>query len=466
MSTPAPAAAPAPSPGMPPARAGAQARPVIPAPGSPPGTGNAPAPARVVGRRRTWLREQFEGTPGRMRSVGALVALACLLFGLVGAATLWSGSQALGRASASTEQIVRVQAIYADILRADADATNAFLVGGNEDPAQRADYEASMKRVAATLAIAAREQRADGAALAALNAEVQSYAALVEQARAYNRQGLPVGAQYQTQASDRLRGSGVPIIQSLLEQNTARAQGEFGSATTMLPLIGTGALALGGLVWASLWLARRTHRRINVGLAAATAGVLAALVAGLVVLGGLRTEVSRIQANQFAGTLALTTARSAAYDAKANESLGLIARGQAAAKREPAFTANVNVVNGALIAAAATRWPTEAGSSTALSTGWQAYLREHARVRTLDDGGTWDEAVALATAADQGTRPAFATYEKQVTTAVDAFQQALVADVAAPSSRSLVTALAVLLGGLAAALLATRGIAKRVEEYR
>ncbi len=459
-----PATAPPPPQSAPPAAALAAA--VAPRPRTAIAVPAAGSPAPTSGRLRNWLRGQVSGTPGRMRLVGAAASLAAILFGIVGATSLWSSSGSIDRAAANTDQIVRVQAIYADILRADADATNAFLVGGNEDPAQRADYEAAMKRVSSTLTIAAREQRADGAALAALNTEVQSYAALVEQARSYNRQGLPVGAQYQTQASDQLRDRAAPILESLLTANTDRARLEFGSASSLLALNTTGLLALGALVAASVWLARRTRRYLNVGLGAAFVAVLAAYLAGLVVLGGIAAEVRRVSDNQFAGTLALTTARTAAYDAKANESLGLIARGQAKAKREPAWQTSSTKVNDQLGALRQQRWYGGDGDATVLVNTWAAYAAEHAKVRALDDGGDWDGAVAATTTADKGTRAAFAAFEKVSAKALDGYEKSLSGDIAAPSGKAMTMAVVLLLTGLAAAGLTTRGIAKRVEEYR
>ena len=48
------------------------------------------------------------------------------------------------------------------------------------------------------IAQAAQHQPADGDALAALNQSLVSYTSQVEQARANNRQALPIGAQYYT----------------------------------------------------------------------------------------------------------------------------------------------------------------------------------------------------------------------------------------------------------------------------
>ena len=101
-----------------------------------------------------------------------------------------------------------MQKIQTNLLSADATATNAFLVGGLEPPAQRASYDQAMTTPARLIAEAAQAQPADAEALAALNQELVSYAAAIEQARANNRQGLPVGAQYLRNASAQLRADG------------------------------------------------------------------------------------------------------------------------------------------------------------------------------------------------------------------------------------------------------------------
>ena len=423
----------------------------------------APAKARVG----TWVRGKASGTPGRMRLFGALVAIAAIVFGLAGAWNLWSSAQALGRAGATTDQVVRVQSIYADVLRADADASNAFLVGGLEDPAQRADYEAAIKRAATTITAAASAQPADGVALAALNSALQDYAALVERARAENRQGLPIGVTYMTSASSGLRTTAVPILEALLQANTERSRGELGAASSSWPTLVAGVLAVLVLGLVSIWLARRTHRYLNSGLAGATVAVLVALIFGLVVFNGIGSDAKRVADNQLAGTLALTSARTAAFDARANESLGLIRRGQAGPfetlwkARDAEVTARLKALVGRV------SWYGGSGTNaSALSTAWAAYEKAHAEVRTLDDGGSWDAAVAKATTATESPRTTFDAFQAASATAVDGFQSALTGDIEGPTTKARIAALVLLLAGLAAAVLSTRGIAQRVEEYR
>ena len=79
--------------------------------------------------------------------------------------------------------------------------------------------QGAMARVASGIAEAAAAQPADGKALGVLAERVQTYAALVEQARSNNRLGLPVGAQYLTQASAGLRSDAIPIVTQVVQTN-------------------------------------------------------------------------------------------------------------------------------------------------------------------------------------------------------------------------------------------------------
>ena len=81
------------------------------------------------------------------------------------------------RAAANTDQLVRVQAIQTHVVQADADATNAFLVGGPgaAGPACRL-HRGHRVGLAAHRARPPSSQPADGPALGALNQALVSYA--------------------------------------------------------------------------------------------------------------------------------------------------------------------------------------------------------------------------------------------------------------------------------------------------
>ena len=357
----------------------------------------AAAPAPAIPRARSAVSGALEGTPGRMRVLAFVAALVAAAFGLVGAMSLWSSAGALERADHNTAQVLRVQNIYADLVRADAAATSSFLVGGIEDPAQRADYDASMDRVAKGIADAADAQPADSEALGALNAAVQDYASTIEEARVYNRQGQPVGAQYLSNASDTLRAQILPIVDTLITANKARANAEF-DASSRLPvliLVGLGALAV--LVLVMVWLARRTHRYLNPSMFVGTLVVLLAIGIGAVTVGWVGSRVQNVRSTDFAYTVALASARSAAFDAKSNESLTLIKRGSGAAYETEWQKQSANVEQ--LLKSLDSR------TRDTLQAAWTAYADAHEAIRGLDDGGNWDQAVtaALATGEDPAT---------------------------------------------------------------
>ena len=283
----------------PPVAARAGARPPVPGP-----TGVATAFPRSSGA----LGSALEGTPGRMRVLGFVGALAAAVFGLVGAMSLWSSAGALQRADHNTAQVVRIQGIYADLVRADADGTNSFLVGGIEDPDKRADYDASMGRVATGIAAAAEAQPADSDALGVLNGKVQTYASTVEQARVYNRQGLPIGATYLSNASATLRSDILPIVKNLVDANKARADTEFDASSRLLTLVLVGLAVLAVLALVTIWLARRTHRYVNPSLFVGTLVVLAALAVGIVTLAGVGSQVQKVRNSDFRYTVKLANA--------------------------------------------------------------------------------------------------------------------------------------------------------------
>lgn len=416
------------------------------------------------------LRSAVHGTPGRMRLVAAIVVLAAAVFGVVGAQTLWTSSAALARADHNTTQVVRVQSIYADLLRADADATNGFLAGGLENGAQRTDYDGAITRVAKTIAQAAQAQPADGDALGALNQQFQAYTSLVEQARAYNRQGLPIGATYLARASAGLRSGALPIVEALTQANTARTTDEFTLSTRGVWLAATGAVALVVMLGGLVWLARRSHRYLNVPIVVGLVLVLVALVVGASTLSQVGDRISAVRGSVFQGTLDLATIRSAAYAAKADESLTLIQRGSGQASQADWVVQSALVEK--TIAGLAADGLSEAGP---LSTAWKSYETKHVAIRTTDDGGDYAGAVKAAiaaptpagaqvdTASVNGTFDVFTT---ATDTALAKYQGLTSERLLAPRGGVTTGGWALLLICLVSAGLALRGFGQRLEEYR
>ena len=431
----------------------------------PPLAGQTTVPPTVAGRfseLTTSFRRSMSGTPGRLRVLALLAVVVSLVFAIAAFSTFGSTDDALRRGEANTTQLVRIQAINTNLVRADANATNAFLVGGLERADQRADYTSSLEQASRLIAEAAMAQPADGPALGVLNSSLLTYASLIEQARATNRQALPVGAQYLREASSGLRSDALPILGALVKANEARVNAEFDSATgASAALIFSGLLALFVLIGGMVWLSLRTHRYVNPPLAAATAAVLVTLVIGSISLAAVGSRVSDVRNGSYAATLATATARIAAFDAKSNESLTLIARGSGSAF-EKAWAGSSKVVTTQSTASA--RLSSEAVNLAAL---WADYVATHTQIRAADDGGQWEGAVTQATGSTATSANAtFDAFDARSGAALTASSRAASESLDAPRTWLPFAAWLGLLAGIAAAVSAWWGVSLRLEEYR
>ena len=204
------------------------APPATRSPSAPPSSSTTlPAPSARKPGVRGLVAAWFEGTPGRMRAFLVLAAAVSVVFGLAAAQGFRQSDGALDRAKANAAQVVRIQAIHTNLVSANADATNAFLVGGLEPPDQRQHYVDSMASAARLISEAASAQPADQKALGELNTTLVTYEGLIEQARANNRQGLPIGSQYLRDANAVLQNDSLPLVNALVDANEKRVDTEF-----------------------------------------------------------------------------------------------------------------------------------------------------------------------------------------------------------------------------------------------
>jgi len=415
-----------------------------------------------LGEATVSVRRAMSGTPGRMRVLALSTVAVSLIFAVSAFSTFASADDAMRRGEANTAQLVRIQAIHTNLVRADADATNAFLVGGLEPADQRTDYTSSLSQAARLIAEAAKAQPADGPALGALNNSLLTYAGLIEQARATNRQVLPVGAQYLRLASSGLRSDALPILEALVKANEARVTAELDNAAgASSPLIASGVFALLVLLGGMGWLAVRTHRYVNPPLAAATAAILVTLVVGAISLTAVGSRVDEVRNGSYAATLATATARIAAFDAKSNESLTLIARGSGSAF-EKVWVSSSEVVKAQ--SATSARLSDDAAKMGGL---WATYTKTHKEIRASDDSGQWESAVKQAIGSDPTSANAtFDAFDAGSGAALTSSSSAVSDSLNAPRTWLPFAAWLSLLVGIAAAVSAWWGVSLRLEEYR
>jgi len=392
----------------------------------------------------------IEDTPGLLNRLQLIGMATVLVFGLLSGLVQFLSYQSDGRAADDTEQLLRVQEIQSSLLHADALATNAFLEGGDEDPVKRAEYDETIASVFEEIASAAEAQSADRDALKALVVVVNQYANYVAEARVYNRQGFPVGAEYLSVASDSLRTQAQPILDNLVTANTERAENSMAGQHPFWLLV-IGLLAAGVLIWLSMLLAQRFRRYLNLGIAvAAIIVVVTTLVASVAAWRG-DSQNDDLLDNELQMAIDQAAARTAGNDAKAYESLRLIKRGSGATY-EPKWEAAAKVV-------------VDKADRTTLDE-WEKYADGHAQIASLDDDDLWFRArnAAIDGAAD-GPTANFNVFDA-ATKEVAAENGAVTTDeLRAGRTLSLLGSLLTLILGFVAATAVARGISARRKEY-
>ena len=428
----------------------------------------APSAPRPVSAARRRLRVLARGTatPDRLRRAGAVLVVGCLLAGVVslvsGAARTDAVRDGGGRIAALTADAAE---LYRSLADADAMATSGYVSGGIEPAAVRARYDGDIARAADRMVqAAAKLPEGDPAAkpVATISTQLPVYSGLVETARTLNRQGLPLGQSYLDSASRLMRSTMLPAAEELrrLQTESLTSAYDRGDAIPYVVLI-VGIAVLLAFLDIGLQERRRTNRVLNVGLLAAGAALVIALLwwigAGLIAGG----HISRAKEHSDIATT-LDDARAAVLQARSNESLVLVARGGGTA--DSGFTDQMNRVlgpdgQGGLLASV----PGSDNIRQAASTWYEA----HRELRKLDDNGQYTDAVASATGKNpEGSGVAFERLDAVLGQRIDAERTAFTD--AAGSASGAVTGLTTgpALLALIAAGAAVAGIGRRVGEYR
>ena len=425
------------------------------------------------------MTTDWDTTPGKLRVTMVVLVLGVLLSGGVGAYA------ADVRADATRDIAERIEPLNADVTTlyrslaaADATVTSGFLSGSLEPTGVRARYDGQVAEATSRLTQAGAQAGVDRVTadrIADIGARLPVYTGLIERARANNRQGFPLGVAYLRRASELMQSSILPEAQELQRRQAARLDEAYrraGSAPVLALTVC--AVSLAGLVWAQLFLFQRTHRIFNIGLVTATGTVLVGLlwwtVTGVISAGYLQSSRGHSQSVSDA----LGPAQIAALQARAAESLSLVARNGAA---ENDFDAQLQLLardegaGGAL--GAARRFTTDqedanqegeklVETAVGAALGYQEAHKEV--VRQLDEGGEYSQAVAVTLRGDPAST--FNRLGSALAVAVEHERTEFKSDIA--RAQRWPTGLVVGTGGLAlaAAVGVALGIRRRLEEYR
>ncbi|MGW4521701.1 hypothetical protein [Amycolatopsis sp. NPDC004378] len=418
-------------------------------------------------------------TPGRLTVIAVGLVLLSLVAGLVATLSVQNRDDTITGVIDHREPLAAAsQQVYRSLSDADATAASAFLSIGTEPPELRQRYERDIAEAGAALAKAASDAAdvADAAGpVDTLNQSLPVYTGLVETARANNRLGYPVGASYLREASELMRAKVLPAAQDLYRVDTERLIDEQDSATGFPWLATILMLALlAALIVTQVHLTRRTNRLLNVGLVVATVAVVVSLLWGAVALLFQGSLVGSGQDDGSHRVDVLVRARIAALQARADETLTLVARGDGAAY-EKDFGANAAQLvgpdgQGGLLGEARGliqdgEGAAKVADATKAANDW---LKAHKQVRTQDDAGQYQDAVDTAVVEDKqdGSAPAFRRLDDSLQAAIDVGRQEFLDD-----THNGDRALTLLAPGLAvlaivAAAGVTMGIRERLREYR
>lgn len=394
-------------------------------------------------------------TPARIRSISAGTAVLAVLLAVFGWIAVSRRDQALERTGDAAARLISVQEVRSAVIEADSIATTTFLVGGLELADQRSRYEDRLGDAATGIALLSDGLTGDALdQLTAANSTLNTFSGLVEQARSNNRQGFPVGAAYQRQASSLVRDQLLTTLDSLEQQARDDVNDEIASAHRIgwvLPVIAL--VVLGAMVAGSLWLYRRTRRLVNLPVAIGAVIVAVVVGVGLVSMGDAVSSADDVVTGDLLEADRISQARVAAFEARSDEALTLINRGNGQANeqayREAADTVDA-IVNGR-------------DGREDLADSFEEYDDTHTTLRELDDAGDWDSAVALLNAESAESFDSLSSDLEDVVRSRSARAETALDDAGSGLGG---IRWAIVIGALLAAGLVTVGYGQRLREYR
>lgn len=418
-------------------------------------------------------------TPGRLSLIAGGLVVLILLTGVVALTTTKAKSDTtVDLVEIHEPTAADVQRLYRVLSDADATAASSLLSAGDEPVELRERYEDDIALAGPTLGIAALDRAGDPRVteqIEIVGRQVPTYAGLVETARTNNRQELPIGGAYLREASHLMRTQILPAAERLYRIQVERVADERDSAVSF-PYVAT-ALAVilfVALIAAQVHLRRLSRRRLNIGLVVATVAIAIGVAWSAVAMSSHARLVNEGYDQGSAQVNLLADTRITALQARADELLTLVARGNGAAYEEQFATLSREIAgeagNGGTLREAREMAADDevSGQLDKAITAAERWLTTHAEVREKDDGGNYEEAVRLAIDAelDGSSAQEFAALDRGLDAAIANGRQHFV-DETVGGSRALTmltTGWAVL--ALVAAAGVISGIRQRLREYR
>ncbi len=408
-------------------------------------------------------------TPGRILAVGIVLAALGVGSAFATSTTINHRQQVLTTVLNHTEPLsFAAGRLYTTLSVADAAAATAFIAQAEPRPV-RLRYEQAITdaAVAVTRASSGLTDEPLVQLLGKINAELAVYTGLIEIARTNNREGNPVGSSYLSEASGLMQSTILPDAAQLYEATSARVDTET-TASTEIPapviLVVLTTVVFGA--FSHRWLARRTRRRINPGLVVGALGILV-----MVVWMGIALTISTTASRSAKVTAAeslktVTNVAITAQQARADETLSLIRRGDEQVRKE-SFYQRIDSMHQQLDRYMARSDAVDKADLQGADQLLVRWRQANDRINTYISVGNYRAAtqVALGTGEDDST-PAFDKLEEEVGKAMDQSRTQLRNDVLNARSGLSGAQVGGVVLSLSAAIAVALGLWPRLKEYR
>ena len=408
-------------------------------------------------------------TPGRILAVGIVLAALGVGSAFATSTTINHRQQVLTTVLNHTEPLsFAAGRLYTTLSVADAAAATAFIAQAEPRPV-RLRYEQAITdaAVAVTRASSGLTDEPLVQLLGKINAELGVYTGLIEIARTNNREGNPVGSSYLSEASGLMQSTILPDAAQLYEATSARVDTET-TASTEIPapviLVLLTTVVFGA--FSHRWLARRTRRRINPGLVVGALGILVMVVWMAIAL-TISTTASRSAKVTAAESLkTVTNVAITAQQARADETLSLIRRGDEQVRKE-SFYQRIDSMHQQLDRYMARSDAVDKADLQGADQLLVRWRQANDRINTYISVGNYRAAtqVALGSGEDDST-PAFDKLEDGLGKAMDQSRTQLRNDVLNARSGLSGAQVGGVVLSLSAAIAVALGLWPRLKEYR
>jgi hypothetical protein len=408
-------------------------------------------------------------TPGRILAVGIVLAALGVGSAFATSTTINHRQQVLTTVLNHTEPLsFAAGRLYTTLSVADAAAATAFIAQAEPRPV-RLRYEQAITdaAVAVTRASSGLTDEPLVQLLGKINAELGVYTGLIEIARTNNREGNPVGSSYLSEASGLMQSTILPDAAQLYQATSARVDTET-TASTEIPapviLVLLTTVVFGA--FSHRWLARRTRRRINPGLVVGALGILVMVVWMAIAL-TISTTASRSAKVTAAESLkTVTNVAITAQQARADETLSLIRRGDEQVRKE-SFYQRIDSMHQQLDRYMARSDAVDKADLRGADQLLVRWRQANDRINTYISVGNYRAAtqVALGSGEDDST-PAFDKLEDGLGKAMDQSRTQLRNDVLNARSGLSGAQVGGVVLSLSAAIAVALGLWPRLKEYR